>query len=74
MHRLEHESRKKGLQGIQMQHALLKAEFQEKMDLTNVAIGTLENALSNHDSLGVISLRNQILSKIQELKERPPSP
>lgn len=71
MHRLEHESRKNGLLGIQMQHALLKAEFQEKLGLPDVAMETLESALSIHDSPGVITLRKQILSKIQELKERP---
>jgi tetratricopeptide (TPR) repeat protein len=74
MARLENESRKRGLQGIQMKHALLKAEFQEKLGKTDLAMETLENALNAHDSRGVRTLRNQILDKIRDFKERPLSP
>ncbi|MFX1607352.1 MAG: tetratricopeptide repeat protein [Promethearchaeota archaeon] len=74
MARLENESRKRGMQGIQMQHALLKAKFQEKLGKTDLAMETLEYALSTHDSPGVRTLRNQILDKIRDIKERPLSP
>lgn len=74
MVRLENESRKRGLQGIQMQHALLKAEFQEKLGKTDLATETLEHALSAHDSPGVRTLRNRILDRIRDIRERPLSP
>ncbi|MFW9959354.1 MAG: tetratricopeptide repeat protein [Candidatus Odinarchaeota archaeon] len=74
MIRLENESRRQGLQGIQMQHALLKAEFQEKLGKTDLAMEMLEYALTTHDSPGVRTLRKQILDKIRDIKERPLSP
>lgn len=69
MIRLEQESRKRGLIGIQLQHALLKAEFQNKAGLHDVAIETLKAALGSYDSPGVETLRIQVENKIRDLTE-----
>ena len=71
MSRLEHESRKAGLVGLRLQHALLKADFQTKLGMNDVAMETLEKALSSSDSPGVSTLRKRIVSKMQELREPP---
>jgi tetratricopeptide (TPR) repeat protein len=74
MTRLGQEARKKGFPGIQLQHALLKAEFQEKIGLSDVAMETLDLALSSASSPGTKSLQQQINDKIENLKEQPISP
>lgn len=71
---LEQECRQKGLHGLKMQHALLKAEFQKKLGLCNVAMETLEDALNSFDSPGVVTLRGKIHEKIRALRETPLSP
>jgi tetratricopeptide (TPR) repeat protein len=68
MTRLEIHSRENGFSGIKMQHALLKAEYQELIGETEAAKLTLQDALTFTDSLGVKTLRKRIQERLRELK------
>jgi tetratricopeptide (TPR) repeat protein len=67
MARLEKEAREKSLHGILMQHALLKAEFQEKIKQLNAARDTLQSALKISDLPSVTTQRNWILKRLENL-------
>ena len=64
MTRFGHHAREKNYPGIMMQHALLKAEYQEMIGETEAAQLTLQDALTFTDSLGVKTMRK----RIQELE------
>ena len=61
-------AREKNYPGIKMQHALLKAEYQEKIGESEAALLTLQDALTFTDSLGVKTLRQRILKRLDELE------
>jgi hypothetical protein len=67
MTRLEIHSREKNYPGIMMQHALLKAEYQKMIGETEAAQLTLQDALTFTDSPGVMTLRERILERLEEL-------
>ncbi|MFX1560713.1 MAG: hypothetical protein ACFFBL_09000 [Promethearchaeota archaeon] len=68
MTHLEIHARKNGYPGIRLLHALLKAEYQEKIDESEAAMLTLQDALTFTDSLGVKTLRERILKRLDELE------
>ncbi|MGD9395700.1 MAG: hypothetical protein PVJ05_04665 [Candidatus Thorarchaeota archaeon] len=68
MTRLGIHSREKDYPGIKMQHALLKAEYQTHIGETEAALMTLRDALTFTDSLGVKTLRERILKRLDELE------
>jgi tetratricopeptide (TPR) repeat protein len=68
MNELGVHARENNYPGIMMQHALLKAEYQEMIGETEAAKLTLKDALSFTDSLGVRTLRQRILDKLNELE------
>jgi hypothetical protein len=68
MNRLDSHAKKKNYHGIRMQHALLKAEYQDQIGATKSAQLTLQDALTFTDSLGVKTLRERILKKLDELE------
>lgn len=68
MTRLEIHAREKNYPGIQMQHALLKAEYQEMIGETELALLTLQDALGFTDSPGVKTLRKRILDRMKEIE------
>jgi tetratricopeptide (TPR) repeat protein len=68
MTRLGIHAKERNYPGIRMQHALLKAEYQEKIGEPEAALLTLQDALTFTDSLGVKTLRQRILEKLDELE------
>ncbi len=74
MIRLEREAREKNLPGILIQHALLKAQFQEKLGQKEAARDTLMDALDISDSPGVRTLRNMVMERVSELDTSASSP
>lgn len=68
MTRLGIYARENNYPGIMMQHALLKAEYQNQIGETEAAILTLQDALTFTDSLGVKTLRNRIQERLQDLE------
>ncbi|MFW9910708.1 MAG: hypothetical protein ACFFEF_19305 [Candidatus Thorarchaeota archaeon] len=68
MTRFERHAREKNYSGIQMQHALLKAEYQEMIGETDAAQLTLQDALTFTDSPGVKTLRKRIQERLQKLE------
>jgi hypothetical protein len=50
-----------------MQHALLKAEYQELIGELEAAQITLQEALKFTDSVGVKTLRERILKRLDDL-------
>jgi tetratricopeptide (TPR) repeat protein len=68
MTRLEIHALKNGYPGLRMQHALLKAKYQEMIGETEAAQLTLQDALTFTDSPGVKTLRQRILEKLDELE------
>jgi hypothetical protein len=68
MTRLGVHAREKNYPGIRMQHALLKAEYQEMIGEAEAAQLTLQDALTFTDSPGVKTLRNRIQERLQELE------
>ncbi len=69
MDQLEQHARENNYQGILMQHALLKAEYQTALGEHDAAQLTLKDALTFTDSLGVKTLRKRILERIQQLEK-----
>ncbi|MFW9956248.1 MAG: tetratricopeptide repeat protein [Candidatus Thorarchaeota archaeon] len=67
MSRLEEFARENDLPGMRMEHAMLKAEFQEGQGRIEAARKTLVDALSIYDSPSVKSLRNKIQKRISDL-------
>ncbi len=65
--RLEQRARERDYPGILMEHALLKAEFQMKQGVPEVAKKTLTDALNIYDSPSVKTLRTMIEERIQSL-------
>ncbi|MFW9849897.1 MAG: tetratricopeptide repeat protein [Candidatus Thorarchaeota archaeon] len=65
--RLEKHATDHDLPGIKMQAALLKSEFYQHHDQFKDAQGILQEALEITDSLGVGTLRNRIIERIDEL-------
>ncbi|MFW9767931.1 MAG: tetratricopeptide repeat protein [Candidatus Thorarchaeota archaeon] len=61
-------AREKNYPGIMMQHALLKAKYQEMIGETEAAQLTLRDALTFTDSPGVKTLRKRIQDRLQELE------
>lgn len=68
MTRLEIHALKNGYPGLRMQHALLKAKYQELIGETETAQLTLQDALTFTDSPGVKTLRQRILERLDELE------
>jgi tetratricopeptide (TPR) repeat protein len=68
MTRLGIHARKNDYPGIRMLHALLKAEYQEKLSESEAATLTLQDALTFSDSLGVKTLRERILKRLDNLE------
>ena len=68
MTRLGIHARENNFPGIRMQHALLKAEYQEEIGESEAAILTLQDALTFTDSPGVKTLRERILKRLEELE------
>ncbi|MFW9847385.1 MAG: tetratricopeptide repeat protein [Candidatus Thorarchaeota archaeon] len=68
MTRLGIHAREKNYPGIMMQHALLKADYQEMNGEMEAARLTLQDALTFTDSLGVKTLRKRIQERLQELE------
>jgi hypothetical protein len=66
--RLGRHAREKNYPGIRMQHALLKAEYQEMIGEKEAAQLTLQDALTFTDSPGVKTLRRRILKRLDELE------
>ncbi|MGY5871885.1 MAG: tetratricopeptide repeat protein [Candidatus Thorarchaeota archaeon] len=69
MTRLEREAREKNLHGILMQHSLLKAEFQERIEQFEAARETLHNAMEICDLPSVSTQRDWILNRLEKLTE-----
>jgi hypothetical protein len=68
MTRLEAHAREKNYPGIKMQHALLKAEYQEMIGEAEAAQLTLQDALTFTDSPGVKTLRTRIVKRLRDLE------
>lgn len=68
MTRLGIHAQERNYPGIRMQHALLKAEYQEKIGETEAAQLTLQDALTFTDSPGVKTMRKRILEKLEKLE------
>jgi tetratricopeptide (TPR) repeat protein len=68
MTKLDQHARENEFPGVMMQHALLKAEYQEQIGETEAAILTLQDALTFSDSPGVKTLRERILKRLDELE------
>ncbi|MFX1484625.1 MAG: hypothetical protein ACFFCP_15715 [Promethearchaeota archaeon] len=68
MTRLGIHAQERNYPGIRMQHALLKAEYQEMIGETEAAVLTLQDALTFTDSPGVKTLRKRILDRLKELE------
>jgi hypothetical protein len=68
MTKLDQHARENEFPGVMMQHALLKAEYQEMIGETEAAQLTLQDALTFTDSPGVKTLRERILKKLDELE------
>lgn len=68
MIRLGLHAKERNYSGIRMQHALLKAEYQEQIGESEAALLTLQDALTFTDSLGVKTLRDRILKRLDELE------
>jgi tetratricopeptide (TPR) repeat protein len=68
MNRLETHAREKNYPGIRMQHALLKAEYQELIGEYEASRLTLQDALTFTDSPGVKTLRKRINERLEELE------
>lgn len=68
MTQLEKHAVKKNYPGIRMQHALLKAEYQEMIGEIEAAQLALQDALTFTDSPGVKTLRKRIQERLQELE------
>ena len=68
MTRLGIHAQERNYPGIRMQHALLQAEYQEKIGEPDAALLTLQDALTFTDSPGVKTLRQRILKKLDELE------
>ena len=64
---LEREANEKDLPGILIQHALLKAQFQEKIGQTNAARETLKKALTICDNPGVRTLQTKVKERANKL-------
>ncbi|MFW9927648.1 MAG: tetratricopeptide repeat protein [Candidatus Thorarchaeota archaeon] len=61
-------AREKNYPGIKMQHALLKAKYQELIGENEAAILTLQDALTFTNSPGVKTLMKRIQERLQELE------
>jgi len=68
MTRLGIHAQERNYPGIKMQHAILKAEYLERIGEIEAAQLTLQDALTFTDSLGVKTLRQRILQRLKELE------
>jgi tetratricopeptide (TPR) repeat protein len=66
---LEKYACERDLPGIRMYAALLKSEFYQNSGQLKDALATLQDALSITESKGVVTLRKQILERINEIEK-----